>query len=151
MTACARPMGSRGIANPNSKMRAKMPHKIHDVGVAAQVGNYSDAIEVKPNLRWLVTSGTPGLTNGRDLPQDITIQAERAWQHIVEMLKQADMTVADIVKVTQYLTRAEDIQGYAKVRSRFLGDLRPAFMLAVIPQLVWPEILVEIEVVAAKA
>jgi enamine deaminase RidA (YjgF/YER057c/UK114 family) len=49
------------------------------------------------------------------------------------------------------LTRAEDIKAYAAVRSRFLGDVRPAFMLAVVPQLVWPEILVEIEVVAAKA
>ena len=37
------------------------------------------------------------------------------------MLDKAGMTVADIVKVTQYLTRAEDIAAYAKVRSRFLG------------------------------
>jgi enamine deaminase RidA (YjgF/YER057c/UK114 family) len=128
-----------------------MPHKIQDVGVAKQIGNYSDSIEVAPNLRWLMTSGTPGLTNGRDLPNDITVQAERAWEHIVAMLKQAGMTVPDIVKVTQYLTRAEDIKAYAAVRSRFLGDVRPAFMLAIVPQLVWPEILVEIEVVAAKA
>ena len=128
-----------------------MPHKVHDVGVARQIGSYSNSIEVAPNLRWLMTSGTPGLTNGRDLPNDITVQAERAWQHIVAMLKQADMSVTDIVKVTQYLTRASDIQGYAKVRTQFLGDVRPAFMLLVVPQLVWPEILVEVEVVAAKA
>lgn len=128
-----------------------MAHKIHDVGVAQQIGNYSDAIEVAPNARWLVTSGTPGLINGRDLPQDISVQAERAWQHIVDVLAKAGMTVDDIVKVTQSLTRAEDIPSYAKVRSRFLGDLRPAFMLSVVSQLVWPEILVEIEVLAAKA
>jgi len=36
------------------------------------------------------------------------------------------MTVADIVKVTQYLTRADDIAAYAKVRSRFLGQVRPS-------------------------
>ena len=61
------------------------------------------------------------------------------------------MTVADIVKVTQYLTRADDIAAYAKVRSRFLGQVRPASMLLVTPQLVWPEMLVEVEIVAAKA
>jgi enamine deaminase RidA (YjgF/YER057c/UK114 family) len=61
------------------------------------------------------------------------------------------MTTADIVKVTQYLTRADDIAGYAKVRTRFLGEARPASMLLVIPQLVWPKILVEVEVVAASA
>jgi enamine deaminase RidA (YjgF/YER057c/UK114 family) len=37
------------------------------------------------------------------------------------------------------------------VRTRFLGDVRPAAMLLVIPQLVRPEFLVEVEIVAAKA
>jgi enamine deaminase RidA (YjgF/YER057c/UK114 family) len=128
-----------------------MTHTIHDIGVASQIGSYSDAIEAKPNLRWLVTSGTPGLSVGGDLPKDITSQAELAWQHVIGLLEKADMTVADIVKVTQYLTRADDIVAYAKVRSRFLGQVRPASMLLVIPQLVWPEILVEVEIIAAKA
>jgi hypothetical protein len=39
---------------------------------------------------------------------------------------------AHIVNVTQYLTRAEDILAYAKVRSQMLGDVRPAFMLRVV-------------------
>src|SRR5262249_28389146 len=128
-----------------------MPHTIHDIGVARQIGSYSDAVEAKPNLRWLMTSGTPGLAVGGNLPEDITGQAELAWQHVVGLLEKADMTVADIVKVTQYLTRADDIAAYAKVRTRFLGQVRPASMLLVIPQLVWPEILVEVEIVAAKA
>jgi enamine deaminase RidA (YjgF/YER057c/UK114 family) len=126
-------------------------HPIHDIGVAGQIGAYSDAIEVKPNQRWLFTSGTPGLSEAGELPPDITGQAELAWQHIRRMLERADMTVADIVKVTQYLTRAEDIPGYVKVRKQALGDVRPAFMLLVIPQLVRPEFLLEVEVIAARA
>jgi enamine deaminase RidA (YjgF/YER057c/UK114 family) len=85
------------------------------------------------------------------LSKDITGQAELAWQHILRVLREADMTVDDIIKVTQYLTRAEDIADYAKVRYKFLGDAQPAFMLLVIPQLVWPEILVEVEAITAKA
>ena len=109
-----------------------MAHTIHDIGVASQIGSYSDAIEAKPNLRWLMTSGTPGLTvNGDGLPKDITGQAELAWQHIIGILGKAGMTVTDIVKVTQYLTRADDIAGYAKVRTRYLGQARPAAMLLV--------------------
>jgi 2-iminobutanoate/2-iminopropanoate deaminase len=128
-----------------------MAHTIHDIGVASQIGSYSDAIEAEPNLRWLMTSGTPGLTvNGDGLPKDITGQAELAWQHIIGILGKAGMTVTDIVKVTQYLTRADDIAAYAKVRTRYLGQARPAAMLLVIPQLVWPEILVEVEIIAAK-
>jgi 2-iminobutanoate/2-iminopropanoate deaminase len=127
-----------------------MTHKIRDISVASQIGAYSDAIEVSPNLRWLVTSGTPGLSTTGDLPKDISSQAELAWKHVIRMLDQAGMTVADIVKVTQYLTRAEDISAYARVRTHFLGDVRPASMLLVIPQLVRPEFLVEVEIIAAK-
>ncbi|WP_158902093.1 RidA family protein [Burkholderia sp. L27(2015)] len=128
-----------------------MPHKIIEIGVARQIANYSDAIEVQPNLRWLVTSGTPGLPIEGELPADITGQAELAWAHVIRMLDGAGMTVGDIVKATHYLTRAEDIAAYGKVRTKFLGDVRPASMLLIVPQLVRPEFLLEIEVVAAKA
>ena len=128
-----------------------MTHTIHDIGVASQIGAYSDALEAGPNLRWLMTSGTPGLSSTGQLPDDISGQAELAWEHVVRMLDRAGMTVDDIVKVTQYLTRAEDIPAYAKVRTRFLAHVRPASMLLVIPQLVRPEFLVEVEIIAARS
>ena len=81
---------------------------------------------------------------------DITDQSELAWENVLRVLSKADMTVDDIVKVTQYLTRAEDIKAYSRVRNRFLGTARPASMLLVIPQLVWPNLLVEVEIIAAK-
>jgi 2-iminobutanoate/2-iminopropanoate deaminase len=128
-----------------------MSHTLHDIGVARQIGLYSDAVEVGPNLRWLMTAGTPGFTDASKLPTDITGQSELAWENVLRVLSKADMTVDDIVKVTQYLTRGEDIKAYAQVRNRFLGAARPASMLLVIPQLVWPNLLVEVEVIAAKA
>jgi enamine deaminase RidA (YjgF/YER057c/UK114 family) len=60
------------------------------------------------------------------------------------------MTVHDLVKVTHYLVRSEDIKPYVEVRKRFLGDARPASMLLVVPALVRPEFLVEIEACAAR-
>jgi len=126
-----------------------MTHTIHDIGVASQIGLYSDAVEAGPNLRWLLTSGTPGLSMEGTLENDVSAQAELAWRHVLRILEKADMTVADIVKVTQYLTRSEDIKPYAKVRTKYLGDARPASMLLVVNKLVWPEVLVEVEVIAA--
>jgi 2-iminobutanoate/2-iminopropanoate deaminase len=125
-------------------------HKVFNIGVAGQIGSYSDAIGVEPHQRWLFTSGTPGLLKEKKLPADIRGQAVVAWENILQLLKHGDMTTDDIVKVTQYLIRAEDIASYAEVRNKYLGDARPASMLLVIPQLVWPDILVEIEVIAAK-
>jgi 2-iminobutanoate/2-iminopropanoate deaminase len=128
-----------------------MNHTIHDVGVAKQIGAYSDAIEVAPNARWLMTAGTPGLALDGKLPGDITGQAELAWTHIIAMLDKAGMTVHDLVKVTHYLLRAEDIPAYVKVRSKYLGDARPASMLLLVPGLVKPDYLLEVEAIAAKA
>jgi enamine deaminase RidA (YjgF/YER057c/UK114 family) len=122
----------------------------HDIGVARQIGRYSDAVEVKGAARWLFTSGTPGLAVDGALPTGIAGQAELAWRHIVTMLERAGMTVHDLVKVTHYLLRPADIPTYAEVRARFLGDARPASMLLVVPQLVKPEFLLEIEACAAK-
>ena len=122
----------------------------HNIGVASQIGKYSDAVEVPPNARWLYTSGTPGLALDGKLPTDITAQAEIAWTHIVAMLARATMDVSDLVKVTHYLLRAEDIPAYVQVRAKFLGDARPASMLLIVPELVRPNFLLEIEAIAAK-
>jgi 2-iminobutanoate/2-iminopropanoate deaminase len=127
-----------------------MNHKRHDVGVAKQIGTYSDAIETAPDLRWLHTAGTPGLAANGTLPDGITAQAELSWQHIMAMLEKADMGVHDLVKITQYLLDPADIPAYAKVRARYLGDARPASMLLIVPGLVWPNMLLEIEAIAAK-
>ena len=127
-----------------------MTHTTHDIGVASQIGKYSDAIEVRSNMRWLITSGTPGISAAGKLPDDFVGQAELAWQNVANMLAKADMTAANIVKVTQYLTRADDIKAYAGIRTRFLGDHMPAAMLLVVPQLVWPKMLIEVEIIAAK-
>ena len=86
-----------------------MTHKFHQIGVAARIGQYSDAVEAAANQRWLFTSGTPGMDAAGELPADITTQAELAWGHILKMLDAAGMSVHDLVKITQYLIRAEDI------------------------------------------
>jgi enamine deaminase RidA (YjgF/YER057c/UK114 family) len=127
-----------------------MNNKIHDIGIARQIGTYSDAVEAPANSRWLITAGTPGLAANGTVPPDITGQAEIAWAHIVAILKKASMEVGDIVKVTQYLLHEADIPAYAKVRSKFLGDARPASMLLIVPALVRAEFLLEIEVQAVK-
>lgn len=122
-----------------------------DIGVASRIGKYGDAVVVPGNARWLMTSGTPGLALDGSTPEGIAAQAEIAWRHIINMLEHAGMTIADVVKITQYLTRESDIAAYAQVRARFLGDARPASMLLIVPALVRPEFLVEVEVVAAKS
>jgi 2-iminobutanoate/2-iminopropanoate deaminase len=122
---------------------------ILNIGIAKQIGKYSDAVEVPRNARWLFISGTPGLTPEGTLPKTFEEQAEQAWKNVLQMLKQAQMAPEHLVKIVQYLVRAEDIPMYGAVRSRMLDGCRPASMLLVVPALVRPEFLIEVEGFAA--
>jgi 2-iminobutanoate/2-iminopropanoate deaminase len=127
-----------------------MANKICDIGVARQIGTYSDAVAVPAGARWLYTAGTPGLSAAGMLPSDIVGQTEVAWINLITILEQADMTVHDLVVITQYLLKSSDIPAYAKARAHYLGDARPASMLLVVPALVRPDFLLEISACAAK-
>jgi 2-iminobutanoate/2-iminopropanoate deaminase len=124
--------------------------KQHNVGVAERIGKYSDAVEVPPGARWLITAGTPGIDADGKLSDNFQTQAEIAWENVIRILQQADMDVENIVKVTQTLIRRSDLEAYRPVRTRFLGDLRPASMLMFVDELIWPNILIELEVIACK-
>jgi 2-iminobutanoate/2-iminopropanoate deaminase len=125
-------------------------NRAHLTGVAAHIGKYSDAVEVPAGSRLVYLAGTPGLDRDGELPEGIVAQAEQAWRNVEAALRQAGLELADLVKITQYVTRREDLAAYSEVRNRVLGDLRPASMLVVGAGMVWPEILVEIEAVAAR-
>ena len=123
----------------------------HDIGVAARIGTYSDAVEVAPDARWLALSGTPGILQDGTIPSDFAEEATQAWTNVCEALNEAGFAPNDLVKITQYLTNAEHIATHAEIRSRFLGSARPASMLVVVPALVWPQMSIEIEAWAARS
>ena len=121
-----------------------------NVGVAEKLGKYSDAVLVDGEVRWLYSSGTPGLDADGKLAPDFETQARLAWTHIIAMLNAAEMDVTHIVKLTQSLIRQQDLPAYRAVRNEFLGEARPASMLSFVSGLVLPEMLIELEIVATK-
>ncbi len=126
-------------------------HTTHDIGIAAHIGAYSDAVEVEPGFRWLAISGTPGMTADGTVPDSFEEQATLAWSNVVAALDKAGFGVHDLVKITQYLTSADDIPAHAAIRSQFLGTARPASMLMVVSALPWPQMSIEVEAWAARA
>jgi 2-iminobutanoate/2-iminopropanoate deaminase len=120
-----------------------------DAGVAHQIGHYADAVRVPAGYDQIFVSGTPGLTPDGVLPDNITDEATQAWRNVAEILARAGAELTDIVSVRQWLTNAEDIPAYVAVRSAFIQH-EPTSMLAVVPGLVWPDVTVEIEVIAVR-
>lgn len=124
--------------------------KAINIGIAAKIGKYSDAVEIPAGKRQLHTAGTPGIRKDGTVPESFEEQADLAWKNLIEILEAAGMGVHNLVKITQYLVRAEDIRAYPAIRLKHLGDHRPASMLSVVTLLVKPEILFEIEAVASE-
>ena len=124
--------------------------KIHNPSrIAPPAGRYSHGIETQPNARWLHISGQVGTAPDGSVPSDIRAQAENCWRNIQAILADAGMGLAQLVKVTVFLTRPEDIPAYREARDRIIGEARPASTLVVVTRLVRPEWLIEIEAVAA--
>jgi enamine deaminase RidA (YjgF/YER057c/UK114 family) len=119
--------------------------------VAAPAGPYSHGVEIPANARILYLAGQIGNAPDGSLPADIEGQADQCWKNIKAVLAAAGMGVEHLVKCTHFLTRAEDVPVYGNVRSRHLGEARPASTLLVISALARPGMLVEVEAIAAKA
>ena len=94
----------------------------HDIGIAKQIGNYSDAVEVPAGSRLLFISGTPGLSVVGTIPKGIQAHAEQGWQNITAALAGAGMGVGDLVQIRQYLRSDEDVAAYVAIRTRYLAD-----------------------------
>ena len=126
-----------------------MAHQMIDTGISRNIGTYSDAVVADSGLRWLYTAGTPGITKDGSVPQGIEAQTRQAFANVIEALAAANMTIRDIVKIVTSLSNSADKALYVKTRKEILGDVKPAFMLAIVNELIKPEYVVEIEVIAA--
>ncbi|GJL82965.1 MAG: reactive intermediate/imine deaminase [marine bacterium B5-7] len=125
--------------------------KIHNPPtIAAPASTYSHAIEIGAGARWLTVSGQIGKTIEGNVAENAEAQAEIIWDNITHILKSADMSIADIVKMTAYLVDPADLAAYGTVRTRYLGDHRPASTLVYVSALVIPGLKLEVEVQAAK-
>jgi 2-iminobutanoate/2-iminopropanoate deaminase len=117
--------------------------------VAAPTG-YSHGVELGAGARIVYVAGQVGTAPDGSIAKDIRGQATQAWKNIENVLAVAGMEMKDIVKVTAFLTRKEDIAGYREVRGKALGELKPASTLLVIAGLAREDFVVEVECVAAK-
>jgi enamine deaminase RidA (YjgF/YER057c/UK114 family) len=118
--------------------------------VAQPTGPFSHGVETPANARWLYLSGQVGMAADGTVPTDLAGQAEQCWRNIKAILAAAGMGVENLVKCTHFLTRAEDVPVYGKIRAQQLGEARPASTLLVISALARPGLLVEVEAIAAK-
>ena len=80
---------------------------------------------------------------------DVEAPAEQVFKNIKTALGSVGADFSSMVKMTTYLTRAEDIEGYRRARAKYLSTDLPASTLVVVTRLAHPDYLIEIEAIAA--
>lgn len=119
--------------------------------IRAPFAAYSHGVEVAPNARWLLCSGQLGIDADDHVPDDVEGQARLCFANISAILASADMGLADIVRINAYVSDAEYLAGYMKVRDEVIGAPPPASTLMVVSGFARPHFKVEIEAIAARA
>lgn len=123
------------------------PHN-PDQGIYATTSDYVHALEVITPSRLLFVAGTMGLNADGSPGDGVTEQLRLIWSNIRRILAEADMTVDNIVRLTSFLSDRSFADANAAARIEALGG-RPIPTTAIVVQMLDPNWLVEIEVIAA--
>ena len=117
--------------------------------VSPPFSRYSQGALAGAGLRWLHISGQVGVRPGGGSLSGIEAQMHQAWDNLLAVLEAGHMTPDHLVKVNVFLTRAQDVGIYREIRDQRLAGRAPASTLVIVSGLARPELLVEIEAVAA--
>ena len=117
-------------------------------GVYPASVDYVHAMEVRDAGRLLFVAGTMGLDPAGRPGATLAEQLDLIWANIRTILASADMTVANIVRLTSYLRDPAYAEANAAARVAALGG-RVVPTTAIVAQTLVDDWLVEIEVIAA--
>ena len=118
--------------------------------IAPPNGPYSHGIEMPPNCRVLWLAGQTGMGPDGRSSESFEEQCVQVFENIQAILAEAGMRMTDVVKFMALVTKHEYLPKLREIRSRYTGDHKPASTTFVVPSLVRPEWLVEIEAIAMK-
>ena len=109
---------------------------------------YSRAVIDEP---FAFVAGTTGYDYATmSMPGDVAAQARNCWRTIGNALKEGGFTMADVVRVTTYVTHFDYQTPTLEVQGEVLADVRPAATIVVVAGLARAEMKVEIEVTAKR-
>jgi 2-iminobutanoate/2-iminopropanoate deaminase len=125
-------------------MRALSPSSIRP-----PLARYSHGIAVPADHRLVFTAGQLGIAPDESIPADGEAQADLCFANIAAILAEDGMTLANIIRLSVYVTAREHMQGYRRSRDRQFPGTPPTTTLIMVSGLARPEFVVEIEAIAA--
>lgn len=103
-----------------SKIKAVITDK-----APAPIGPYSQGIKAGD---YFFASGQVAIdpATGNLIEGDVAAQADQALKNLGEILKAADLTYADVVKTTLFLTNMQDFVAVNEVYANYFDETKPA-------------------------
>lgn len=111
---------------------------------------YSQALDVTGGTRMLFVSGQLARADPDQAhqPGELGRQAREIFANIDSLLREAGGSLADVVKITAFLTTLEGYADYSSIRREVFVDPLPASSTVQVSSLVTPGCLIEIEAIA---
>jgi enamine deaminase RidA (YjgF/YER057c/UK114 family) len=112
--------------------------------------SFSNSLRVRePSGTWVYVSGQFGTGQaGGIVAGGLAAEARAALEHVLEAVREAGGTAADVVKITAYLTSLDDYSRYNEVRQEVFGPDLPASTAVAVAGLLRKDASVEIDAVA---
>jgi 2-iminobutanoate/2-iminopropanoate deaminase len=113
-------------------------------------GYYSNCVRVRAGTLLFISGQIGTDVDGRIVGgDDVAAQADQALRNIDLLLKANGATMADVVKVTVYVTDINYLDLIAPVRLKYFPKNGPASAIVEVSRLALPDLKVEIEAIAA--
>jgi enamine deaminase RidA (YjgF/YER057c/UK114 family) len=112
-------------------------------------GIYSNCLVVGDQifLSGIIASGPDGKAVGG---ADMYVQAKTVFERIRHLLEAAGASLADVVKMTVYVTDITKRPDFGRARAETFGDPKPCSTMVEVKGLVSPDLLVEVDAVAIR-
>lgn len=123
---------------------------INPEGLSAPVGPYAHVTTAAPGGRLVFSAGAVAFDAAGEIVGvgDVVAQAEQMMENLKVALAAGGATFADVTKITMYMVDVADFPKVAPVRARYLTEPYPASSLIGVKELMYPELLIEIEAIA---
>lgn len=112
--------------------------------------SFSNSLRVQdPSGTWIYVSGQFGTDEaGAITPGGLAAESRAALENVLNAVRDAGGTAADVVKITAYLTSLDDYPRYNEVRREVFGSALPTSTAVAVAGLILTAASIEIDAVA---
>lgn len=136
-----------GLSSVRAWAQDKAPTNI----VRNPTGGYDRrTVEIPPGSRVVYVSGQTATDENGYTPPDAETQADIVYSKVAQSLADAGMSMKDLVKTNLYMVNPGDIGAIVKAGAKYNPGGTQAGTLVYVSGLARPEVLLELEAVAAR-